>query len=161
MITSRVYQKTELYVFLCQIWISLKICDVPVCTLLHHVGWDLNRHRGQEETWNKYSLQLKHSLRLHDSLIKETMWMLGLILWNYMNVFFFFYCSFLFQIEKYVQKSIFCFINVTWLTTYASIMQTSSWISGANDASVQEPITSRYLTSPSHGTVFLIVFKET
>lgn len=83
--SSRVYHKTELHVFLCQNEISLKyvMFHVPIYTLLCHVGESLNKDCGQEETWNKHHLPLTCSLRLHDYLIKGIIWMLGLMLRNY------------------------------------------------------------------------------
>lgn len=77
MILSTVYEKTELHVFLCQIWVSLKICHVPICTVLCHMGQSLNRKCGQEQTWN--SFQPTCSLKLHDPPIKGAFWMLGLM----------------------------------------------------------------------------------
>lgn len=85
MTPSRIYHKRELHVFLGQNEISLKyvMFHVPIYTLLCHVGESLNKDCGQEETWNKHRLPLTRSLRLHDYLIKGIIWMLGLMLRNY------------------------------------------------------------------------------
>lgn len=120
MTPSRIYHKRELHVFLGQNEISLKyvMFHVPIYTLLCHVGESLNKDCGQEETWNKHRLPLTRSLRLHDYLIKGIIWMLGLMLRNYIPFLSYFFLSvffpfFLPSIETFLQKSTFCFRRLT------------------------------------------------
>lgn len=119
MTASRVHQKTELHVFLCQIWLSLKICYVPIYGLMRHVGESLKRpwlRQNMEQIQFATYMLIKTAWFLHQG----TVWMLGLMLRNYINVLLSFFLTFYLKLKNVCKNQ--HFIPVGWLTTHASKM---------------------------------------